>query len=161
VKVNSDNQPRLAYGHDHYQPGIAVDSLGNIGTCCYDHRGDGGDFASGRDCADYQRGGPFTNVNITSFAPVDGIDVLINPIYQGDYDGRTSDFTKSTPGFIGSFQVMGSKSNPDGQALQLPMDTGWLKSAASGNPLGGRFIGCFWNSGCTDFGLDGLEAGRI
>lgn len=122
VKINSDNQPRGGLGHDHYQPGLAVDSKGSIAVCWYDRRADSWNFVSGRYCAESVNGGAFTNfkVNITTFAPVHGIDALVNPIYEGDYDGLTSDFTKSSSGFIGSFQVMGDKSNSDVQAYSFP-----------------------------------------
>ena len=121
VKINSDNQPRGAYGHDHYQPGIAVDSKGSLAICWYDRRNDAMNFTSGRFCAESVNGGAFTNfpVNITSFAPVHGTDVFINPVYEGDYDGLTSDFTKGSSGFIGAFEVMGDKSNPDVQAFSF------------------------------------------
>jgi len=121
VKINSDNQPRGGYGHDHYQPGMAVDSKGSLAICWYDRRDDGFNFASGRYCAESVNQGAFTNfkVNITTFAPVHGTDVFINPIYEGDYDGLASDFTKANSGFIGSFQVMGEKSNPDVQAFSF------------------------------------------
>jgi len=121
VKINSDNQPRIGYGHDHYQPGMAVDSKGSIAICWYDRRNDVENFASGRFCAESVNGGAFTNfpVNITTFAPVHATDVFVNTVYQGDYDGLTTDFTKSSSGFIGSFQVMGSESNPDVQAFSF------------------------------------------
>jgi hypothetical protein len=121
VKINSDNQPRVGYGHDHYQPGLAVDSKGSVAICWYDRRNDIQNFASGRFCAQSVNGGAFTNfpVNITTFAPVHGTDVFVNPVYEGDYDGLTTDFTKVSSGFIGSFQVMGSKSNPDVQAFSF------------------------------------------
>jgi hypothetical protein len=41
IKVNSDAQPRIGYGHDHYQPGIAVDATGKVAACWYDRPSDG------------------------------------------------------------------------------------------------------------------------
>jgi hypothetical protein len=121
VKINADNQPRGGYGHDHYQPGMAVDSKGSLAICWYDRGTDPLNFVSSRYCAESVNGGAFTNfkVNITSFAPVHSTDVFINPVYQGDYDGLSTDFTKGTSGFIGSFQVMGDKSDPDVQAFSF------------------------------------------
>lgn len=119
VRVNSDLQPRIGYGHDHYQPGIAVDSTGKIAICWYDRRNDPANFAFSRYCAE-SAGGNFANfkVNVAPNAPMHGIDLLVNPVYMGDYDGLASDFLKS-PGFIGAFQVMSSQANPDVRAFSF------------------------------------------
>src|SRR5258706_12296659 len=44
IKVNSDAQPRMGYGHDHDQPGIAVDATGKVAACWYDRRNDVANF---------------------------------------------------------------------------------------------------------------------
>ncbi|HZE26849.1 MAG TPA: sialidase family protein [Terriglobales bacterium] len=121
VKVNSDNQPRVGYGHDHYQPGVAVDSRGNVAICWYDRRADSQNFTISRYCAESAGGGPFNNfkVNISPYGPNNGIDGLLNPVYMGDYDGLTTDFTRSSPGFIGAFQVQNSNANPDVRAYSF------------------------------------------
>jgi hypothetical protein len=121
IRINSDMQPRVGYGHDHYQPGIAVDSTGKVGACWYDRRNDNEDFAIERFCGTSTNGSNWVNskVNVPGFGPVHGIDNFINPVYMGDYDGLASDFTKANAGFIGSFQVMGSKANPDVKAFSF------------------------------------------
>jgi hypothetical protein len=116
TKVNSDFQPRLGSGRDHYQPGVSVDSRGYVAECWYDRRLDSENFAIRRHCGESNNNG-FTwtdaDIGLQSFAPTHGIDVFINPIYMGDYDQMTSDFLNQNSGFIGSFQSMGSRGNPD------------------------------------------------
>jgi hypothetical protein len=115
-KVNSDFQPRLAGGRDHYQVGVSVDNRGVVGACWYDRRVDPENFAIRRHCGESGNNG-FTfsdaDIGLTPFAPTHGIDIFINPIYMGDYDQMTSDFLNLHSGFIGSFQAMGSRGNPD------------------------------------------------
>lgn len=121
-RVNTDLQPRFALGHDHFQPGVAVDNTGKVAVCWYDRRGDPENFAISRFCgSSTTQGFSWTNtqVQIPPFAPVHGIDVLVNPVYMGDYDGLTSDFTGANPGFIGAFQFMGSTANPDVLAVKF------------------------------------------
>jgi hypothetical protein len=123
TKVNSDIQSRTGSGHDHYQSAVAVDKTGKVGACWYDRRDDPEDFAIARYCGESTNGGAsWTSVNlgITPFAPTHGIDTFINSIYMGDYDVLTSDFTGANPGFIGSFEVMGTQGNPDAAANTLP-----------------------------------------
>ena len=50
VKVNSDAQPAFGIGHDHYQPGVAVDKRGTVAVCWYDRRADAENFAMRRHC---------------------------------------------------------------------------------------------------------------
>jgi hypothetical protein len=121
IKINSDMQPRVGYGHDHYQPGIAVDSTGKVGACWYDRRDDSENFAIERFCATSTNGIAWTNskVGLTPFAPMHGIDGFINSVYMGDYDGLATDFTKTNAGFIGAFEYMGSSSNPDIKAFSF------------------------------------------
>lgn len=121
VKVNSDMQARLGSGHDHYQPGLAVDKRGYIGVCWYDRRADSENFAIRRHCGESADGFTFSDVDIgmASFAPTHGADAFINPIYMGDYDQMTSDFLNVDAGFIGAFQSQGVRGNPD--AVAYPM----------------------------------------
>jgi hypothetical protein len=120
TKVNSDTQSRIGYGHDHYQPGIAVDSTGKIAVCWYDRRADPQDWSYQRYCAE-STGGPFANfiVNPNLNVPSHGNDGVVNPAYAGDYDGLTSDFLKA-PGFIGAFMTVTSGANPDVKAVSFP-----------------------------------------
>jgi hypothetical protein len=115
TKVNSDNT-RLTSGRDHYQSGIAVDNRGAVALCWYDRRQDVENFAIRRHCGESSNAGisfSDADIGLTSFAPTHGIDIFINPVYMGDYDQMTSDFLNSNSGFIGSFQSMGSRGNPD------------------------------------------------
>jgi hypothetical protein len=121
-RVNTDGQPRFGLGHDHFQPGAAVDKSGKVAVCWYDRRDDPENFAISRFCGTSTNGGATwtnTQVQVPPFAPVHGIDLLINPAYMGDYDGLTSDFTGGTAGFIGAFQFMGSTANPDVLAVSF------------------------------------------
>ncbi len=115
-KVNSDIQSRLGSGHDHYQSAIAVDNRGVVGICWYDRRDDNENFAIRRHCGESTDGGfSFTDANIgmNGFAPTHGNDVFINPIYMGDYDQLTSDFTNANSGFVGAFENQTKRGNPD------------------------------------------------
>ena len=121
VKVNSDRQPRTGFGHDHYQPGVAIDSTGKIAVCWYDRRNDASNFVVERYCGTSTDGSTWVNskVAVPGFEPEHGTDFLINSIYMGDYDGLTSDFTKANPGFIGAFGDISSKGNPDVKAFSF------------------------------------------
>jgi hypothetical protein len=121
IKVNSDLQPRIGYGHDHYQPGIAIDATGKVGACWYDRRNDASNFGIERFCGTTTNGLTWTNskVAVPSFGPEHGIDGLINSVYMGDYDGLASDYLKTNPGFIGAFEVMSAKANPDIKAFSF------------------------------------------
>ena len=121
IRVNSDMQPRVGYGHDHYQPGIAIDSTGKVGACWYDRRNDAANFGIERFCGTSTNRFTWTNskVAVASFGPEHGIDGLINSVYMGDYDGLASDSTKTNPGFIGAFEVMNAKANPDIKAFSF------------------------------------------
>ena len=115
TKVNSDTQPRLGSGHDHYQSGIAVDRRGYVGICWYDRRADTENFAIRRHCAESTNGTTFadTDIGLQPFAPTHGGDLLLPSAYMGAYDELTSDFLNSTPGFIGGFQSQGTRGNPN------------------------------------------------
>jgi hypothetical protein len=116
IKVNSDIQSRTGSGHDHYQAAVAVDKTGKVAACWYDRRDDPQNWAISRYCGESTNGGSsWTSLNLGTapFAPTHGNDIFINPIYMGDYDVLTTDFTGANPGFIGSFQLMGATGNPD------------------------------------------------
>jgi hypothetical protein len=119
TRVNSDMQPRVGYGHDHYQPGIAVDSTGKVAVCWYDRRVDSMNWQYQRYCAE-SSGGPFANFIASSAVniPTHGNDSVVNPVYAGDYDGLTSDFLKA-PGFIGAFMSITGQANPDVKAVSF------------------------------------------
>jgi hypothetical protein len=124
IKVNSDFQPRLGLGHDHYQAGVSVDSRGYVAACWYDRRADSENFAIKRHCGESTNNG-FTwtdaDIGMRAFAPTHGTDVFINPIYMGDYDQMTSDFLNQNSGFIGAFQSQEPpRGNPD--AVAHPMN---------------------------------------
>lgn len=115
VQVNSDRQPRVGGGHDHFQPAIATDATGRVAVCWYDRRNDPRNFNIERFCAESKNGKEWNNfrVPIAPFAPIHRLDFLTNPAYMGDYDGLTTDFTGKTRGFIGAFEWMSSGMNPD------------------------------------------------
>jgi hypothetical protein len=116
TRVNSDTQPRLGSGRDHYQSGVAVDNRGYVAVCWYDRRADVENFAIRRHCAESSnQAASFSDADIglSPFAPTHGGDLLENPVYMGDYDQLTSDFLNRTPGFIGAFQNQGYRGNPD------------------------------------------------
>ena len=122
IKVNSDIQSRIGSGHDHYQAAVAVDNTGKVGACWYDRRNDSENFAISHYCGESTNGGSSwsnTNLSVAAFAPTHGNDIFINPIYMGDYDVLTTDTTGANPGFIGSFQVMGNRGNPDAVANSM------------------------------------------
>jgi hypothetical protein len=121
IKVNSDIQPRLGSGRDHYQSGIAVDNRGYVAICWYDRRADTENFAIRRHCGESSNGITYTDVDIglSPFAPTHGIDLFVNPIYMGDYDQVTSDFLNTVSGFVGAFQSQGVRGNPDAFAHSM------------------------------------------
>jgi hypothetical protein len=117
IKVNSDFQPRLSSGRDHYQSGVAVDRRGFVAACWYDRRADSENFAIRRHCGESTNAGVTwtdADIGLQAFAPTHGNDVFINPIYMGDYDQMTSDFLNQNSGFIGAFESQGAaRGNPD------------------------------------------------
>jgi hypothetical protein len=129
IQVNSDGQPKVGGGHDHFQPGIATDATGRVAICWYDRRNDPQNLLIERFCAGSGNGRDWPNfkVPISPFAPIHRLDFgllqftgsFFNPDYMGDYDGLTSDFMGKTKGFIGAFQWMSSGMNPDVKAYQF------------------------------------------
>jgi len=115
-QVNSDFQSRLGPGHDHYQPGIAIDKTGTIGICWYDRRNDPENFSVGRFCATSNNNGiTFTNINtnLAPYTPAHGNDEILNPVYMGDYDQPASDSLNQEAGFFGAFEAQGNRGNPN------------------------------------------------
>jgi hypothetical protein len=122
IQVNSDRQPRVGSGHDHFQPAIATDPTGTVAICWYDRRNDPRNLLIERFCAESKNGGnDWGNfrVPIPPFAPVHRLDFGIAINYMGDYDGLTSDFTGKTTGFVGAFEWMSSGMNPDVKAFRF------------------------------------------
>ncbi|MBI2883747.1 MAG: exo-alpha-sialidase [Candidatus Methylomirabilis oxyfera] len=119
VRVNNNPEPLSSgLGTDQYQPGVAVDKVGKVGVCFYDRRRDPNNFFIDRECAfSKDAGTSWSNKRITkkNFPAIPGQDVLLNPLYMGDYDGLASDFTKTTSGFIGAWGD-NSLGNPDVKA---------------------------------------------
>ena len=92
-----------------------MDRRGKVGVCFYDRRRDNNNFLIDRFCARSRDGGvTLHNRRKTrrNFAAVPGQDILINPVYMGDYDELASDFTQVYTGFIGGFGD-NSRGNPD------------------------------------------------
>jgi hypothetical protein len=116
LKVNSDFQSHVAPGHDHYQPGIAIDKWGRVAVCWYDRRADWENFAIRRHCGvSAHPGARFSDydIGLPSFAPTHGNDLLVSPAYMGNYDQLTTDFLNREPGFIGASQSQTVRGNPD------------------------------------------------
>jgi hypothetical protein len=116
VRVNDDNSNAASSpGADHYLPGIAVDKDGSLGVCFYDRRLDSENFLIDRECANSQDGGrTWRNHRVTkeSFSPSISADLLINPVYMGDYDSVASDFLRQFSGFLGAYGD-NTRGNPD------------------------------------------------
>ena len=121
IQVNSDRQPKVGGGHDHFQPAIATDSSGTVAICWYDRRNDPRNLQIERFCAESKNGKEWNNfrVPISPFAPIHRLDFGIAINYMGDYDGLTSDFTGKTKGFIGAFEWMSSGMNPDVKSFKF------------------------------------------
>ena len=117
VKVNGNKEPLPSgKGTDQYQPGIAVDKDGHPGACFYDRRRDPENWFIERVCAKSDNAGEtWTNdmVEHTSFAPYHATDIFLNLLYMGDYDMLSSDFTLTHPGFVGAFQVISRRGDPN------------------------------------------------
>jgi hypothetical protein len=126
VRVNTNLEPlESGRGSDQYQPGAAVDNNGAVAACFYDRRNDPENFFIERFCAvSNDAGATWKNKRITerSFAPFHATDRFINPTYMGDYDSLAGDFTQSRKGFIGAFQVIDKRGNPDVDATRFRVE---------------------------------------
>lgn len=100
VRVNTDPLTRPV---DQYMPALGVDKKGTVGVFFYDRRDDARNFLIDAAFATSRNGGEsFKNCTLTrrSFAPVHANDLVVNPVYMGDYDAVATDRTKSNEGFI-------------------------------------------------------------
>lgn len=124
VRVNTNPEPlRSGRGSDQYQPGLSVDSTGEIGACWYDRRLDPLNYQIDRFCGtSTDAAATWTNTRRSSpsWSPIHATDTLINPFYMGDYDVVASDFTRSTLGFIGAFQMMNTLGELNGNSIPVP-----------------------------------------
>lgn len=114
VKVDN-NWGAVGTPADHFLPGIAVDHRGALGVCFYDRRRDPENFLIDRECASSGDGGQtWSNHRITrkSFPPSIANDLLVNPVYMGDYDGVAADATGTSIGFLGAY-ADNTLGNPD------------------------------------------------
>jgi hypothetical protein len=110
-------------GTDQYMPGIAVDKTGRVEACFYHRRLDPKNFFFDRFCALSTDGGQTwadARQTRSSSPSIHATDTFINPFYMGDYDGMASDFTNTNKGFVGAFQVITSRGDPNVKAVKLP-----------------------------------------
>ena len=116
-QLNSDLQPTITRGHDHYRPAAAVDGNGTVAACWYDRRNDPQNYQFERFCAESKNaGGTWTEFTVPGSlsTPVILQDVLFQANNStGENDNLTSDFNGHAPGFIGGIQWMSSGMNPD------------------------------------------------
>jgi hypothetical protein len=107
VRVNNDPlYSSEGMGIDHFQPGVAVNASGKLAACWYDRRDDPFNFNIGRYCGtstDYGNSWSNVKVDTRTWSPIHDIDLLINPVYLGDYDTVTTDQSKASPGFQGAY----------------------------------------------------------
>ena len=124
VRINDNPEPLPdGGGTDQYQPGVAVDGWGKVGVCFYDRRHDPQNFMIDRYCAvSTDAGTTWLNKRQSSpsWAPSHATDFEIDPFYMGDYDSLASDFTKTTPGFIGAFQISNTRGGISGNSIPVP-----------------------------------------
>jgi hypothetical protein len=109
-------------GRDQFMSGVAVDRTGDVAVCYSDRRNDPNNFLVDHYCSiSHDQGATFSDVRETpsSWVPNDFIDVLLNPVYMGDYDTVSTDATRSNPGFFNTFQIV-NKGNPDVFGFKLP-----------------------------------------
>lgn len=104
VRVNDDN-PTL--GVDQLFPALDVDRAGNVWLAYYDRRRDTRNLLIDTFLAKSSNGGgTWTNSRLTNqnFASITGWqDIVVNPIYMGDYIAVTADSTGANPGVIASW----------------------------------------------------------
>lgn len=124
VRINQNIEPLPnGRGTDQYMPGLAVDKTGRVGACFYDRRLDPRNFFFDRFCAISTNGGQTwidSRQTKSSSPPFHATDTFINPFYMGDYDGMASDFTGVNSGFLGSFQIITGRGDPNVFAVKLP-----------------------------------------
>lgn len=117
VRVNNNVEPLASgEGSDQFMPGVAVDKNGDLGICWYDRRRDPQNYFVDRWCATSTNGGEtWAGVRKTErpFPPIHATDDVVDPFYMGDYDTLVSDFTEANAGFIGAYQFITNRGNPD------------------------------------------------
>jgi hypothetical protein len=117
VKVNNNPDPVPGGGGtDQFMPYVAVDKNGRVAVSFYDRRRDGENFFIDRFTAFSVNGGAtWVNARETprGFPAIHATDTFINPLYMGDYDVVTSDATQANLGFVGAYQVITPRGNPD------------------------------------------------
>jgi hypothetical protein len=132
VRVNQDHEAFAnGLGGDHWQPALGVDNRGGLAVCYYDRRNDQNNYRFEHFCSTSRDGGQtFRDRRVApSSDPIHATDALINRVYMGDYDTLATDFTRTTTGFIGAFQIINSEldgetvfvPNPDVKAVQLQL----------------------------------------
>lgn len=100
VRVNDDD-PRL--GIDQHFPALTVDGSGTVWTTFYDKRRDPRnlliDTFVGKST---NRGARWTNRRVTrqAFPAIIGEDLVVNPVYMGDYNAIEPDQLGQTPGVL-------------------------------------------------------------
>ena len=107
VRVNNDPlQSSSGSSRDHFQPGVAVDSIGTVAACWYDRRDAPVNYRVSRFCGiSTDHGASWTNTRVdpTNWQPIHATDVFINPYYLGDYDTVVSDRLMMSAGFQGAY----------------------------------------------------------
>lgn len=109
-------------GRDQFMSGMAVDQRGDVAVCYSDRRNDPNNFLVDHYCSlSHDGGAMFSDVRETprSWGPNEFIDVLLNPVYMGDYDTVTTDATRANGGFFNTFQIQ-TKGNPDVFGFKVP-----------------------------------------
>jgi hypothetical protein len=122
VRVNTNPDPVPGGGGtDQYMPHATVDQTGRVAVGFYDRRRDRQNFFVDRFFAVSLDGGvSWSDVRETprSFPAIHATDALVNPSYMGDYDVLTSDATQVNAGFVGAYQVISIRGNPDVTAVK-------------------------------------------
>jgi len=102
-------------GRDQFMAGVAVDPNGTLAVCYSDRRNDPNNFLVDHYCSvSHDHGNTFEDIRETPFswAPTHTTDIVLNPVYMGDYDAVSSDFTGKHAGLFSTFQVQ-TNTNPD------------------------------------------------
>jgi hypothetical protein len=122
ARVNSNAEPVPGgRGTDQYMPYAAIDNTGRVAVGFYDRRRDRQNFFVDRFFAVSIDGGASwfdVQESTRSFPPIHATDLFINPAYMGDYDVLTSDATQVNAGFVGAYQVISVRGNPDVTAMK-------------------------------------------
>jgi len=130
VKVNQNTNEPLSNGRglDQFQPGAAVDKTGRVEVCYYDRRLDGTmpfpkqNLLFARFCSQSSDGGTtWADTEITgNSTPIHANDLFVVTNYLGDYDEVAADFTLVNSGFVGGFEVISTRGDPDVKSEKIP-----------------------------------------